>query len=447
MHRNSKKYYYPQLFPNGIPMGDPEYMNQYIDVTSKPEDYNIGDLSQKINSYDYYTNNNSIDNPINKRILQQYKSRNSLKPALIKKPASPKESKASKKPVSPKKSAKIDGIPNNFVSEKLAEKSGFKFSKKYANGVNKIRYYQNESLDLQILIFSDIHNNEGKCNTYGLKPKDSILGRNMIKELLDYNEKESNNILDIFIEYKPTGNKKVSFNPSNSLPKGKLKKKRFRNNVELDMTNKFLHPCINMSDYAIVSEDCSYNYSRIHYTDFRDNFSGMDIAMISFFFNQQAINTIEMHEDETIDRMINNPMEYFNDIISIPKMKKQFDAIVDVNLRDQIIDYFKDLITQYKNQYDDGKSTNRLFSYLVNVLSLIMDMYLIGRLFKTFSKTELHSREHHNDRVNRAIIYAGLHHCNVYADLFERLEFQKLFETGENGRDKCLYIEDLTIMF
>lgn len=76
----NKKYIYPQLFPNGVVIGDPEFMDQYIKVTQVPEDYIVGELSDEIKNKGHMRSN-EIDNPINTIFLKKY--RDSKKPKEV----------------------------------------------------------------------------------------------------------------------------------------------------------------------------------------------------------------------------------------------------------------------------------------------------------------------------------------------------------------------------
>jgi hypothetical protein len=78
MSKRSKKFYYPELFPNGYPIGDPNFMDQYINVTPKPDDYEVGTLSRDIVT-DGVLRSNDKENPINDSILKAYREKQSKK--------------------------------------------------------------------------------------------------------------------------------------------------------------------------------------------------------------------------------------------------------------------------------------------------------------------------------------------------------------------------------
>lgn len=345
-------------------------------------------------------------------------------------------------------------IPSNLIYDNflkplpdtLEDVDLFKSSKKYLSGVRKLAYYYNMDLDMQVLLFYDIHNLEKRCERYDIEEDSSIKGVDFLKEIIDYNEENSDSMIDVFVEYKPLGNKKISKFPNNR----KIKKREifFKEGSGLDSVNKFIQKCINVQNYEIVSDDCEYQYMRAHYTDFRHNFKITKI--FSDYFNDRS-----KYKDEIRD-FIENSDSFIDDILDIPKMKKQFDNIEDESIKDKIISYYKDDVIKRKDMYDNKELGK--FEFMVSVSSHIMDLYLMGRLFKTFEvDPDDPVRGHHNDKVQKAIIYAGYAHCVDYASLLEILGFEKIFETSgyqktfeigsfeDHIEGKCLNIEDLRL--
>lgn len=78
MSKRSKKFFYPELFPNGFPIGHPDFMDQYISVTPKPDEYDVGTLSTII-VQDNVLRSNNKENPINRSILEAYRYKQSKK--------------------------------------------------------------------------------------------------------------------------------------------------------------------------------------------------------------------------------------------------------------------------------------------------------------------------------------------------------------------------------
>ena len=70
-----------------------------------------------------------------------------------------------------------------------------------------------------------------------------------------------------------------------------------------------------------------------------------------------------------------------------------------------------------------------------------MDVYLMGRLFKTFDTTKERGQP---DRVHNAIIYTGLRHAAEYRDILESCGFRVAFENRSSGhKDQCVDVGEM----
>jgi hypothetical protein len=181
-------------------------------------------------------------------------------------------------------------------------------------------------------------------------------------------------------------------------------------------------------------KDCPAPNSRIH---------GVDIRQVGRVLRNQIMEaypdpeTSEISPDESVQNLIEMSVNIFastkmqKEIKDLPKcMYNKLIGKFIGNLKNCLLDINKPM--SYKK---------RVTSLLMCIGGILMDIYLMGRLFKIFNTTKERGQP---DRVQNAIIYTGTEHSAVYRDVLESCGFNVVFENKSSGpKDQCVDISNL----
>ncbi len=182
-------------------------------------------------------------------------------------------------------------------------------------------------------------------------------------------------------------------------------------------------------------ENCPAPNSRIH---------GVDVRQIGRILRNQIAKAYQDPEtsDVTVDEAVVNVIDTSVSIFASIKMQKQIQGLPKCafkklvgkfrgNLRDCLLDINAPKISYAK----------RITSLVECIGGVLMDIYLLGRIFKTFDTTEERGQP---SRVSNAIIYTGLSHSTEYRDVLESCGFKVVFENQSSGiQDQCVDISGM----
>ncbi len=182
-------------------------------------------------------------------------------------------------------------------------------------------------------------------------------------------------------------------------------------------------------------ENCPAPNSRIH---------GVDVRQIGKLLRKQITKAYPDPEtsDVTFDEAVIDVIDTSVSIFASIKMQKQIQGLPKCafkklvgkfrgNLRDCLLD-----INAPEISYDD-----RITSLVMCIGGVLMDIYLMGRLFKTFDTTKERGQPTY---VSNAIIYTGLSHSIEYRDVLESCGFKVVFENRSSGfKDQCVDISEM----
>jgi hypothetical protein len=180
------------------------------------------------------------------------------------------------------------------------------------------------------------------------------------------------------------------------------------NNIDDDKINQTLKEIslgLIPTDYRLKL----YNYIKdFQYSDFVD---------ILFDPNGKIFKNFNSIIDSTIrDSLIINIKKYINDILGSYK---------EVNVED-VLNKFKSSILSFDiNNLDEKKNVDTMENIIFLLTDLVMDAYMVSRIFKNFTKKETSLL--HADVANNIIIVAGDAHKTFYDNVFDNMGFNKVF--------------------
>jgi hypothetical protein len=182
-------------------------------------------------------------------------------------------------------------------------------------------------------------------------------------------------------------------------------------------------------------EDCPAPNSRIHGVDVRQIGRTLQKQIGKAYPDPETSNT---PFEEAILRVINLSVEIFASV----KMQKE--------IRDLPKCIFKKLVEKFRENLKNCLLeinipeivyADRIKSLTMCIGGILMDIYLLGRLFKTF---DVSGEKGHPDRVHNAIIYTGFHHAIEYKRILTSCGFEVVFENQSSGDEKqCVNISEM----
>jgi len=114
----------------------------------------------------------------------------------------------------------------------------------------------------------------------------------------------------------------------------------------------------------------------------------------------------------------------YPEVISL--LKLYIDKYQNFDIENKLKRFGEIISEQNPKLYTELQNVN---SELILYFTNIMDLYLLGRLFKTFSKTSKNNLFNQNDAAKRIVIYVGDAHANNYRKFLEKLGFKLSFGT------------------
>lgn len=311
-------------------------------------------------------------------------------------------------------------------------------------GPIRLTEYINYKLHKHIYSIGERHDDNIKCpnepNKIGIE---SVL---YIKELLKYYEyKEPNKIFDIFAESPTLGKELMT--------------------VKKSMHQSQLSKFINIFDSCLKIEKifCEFKNVRVHYMDIRKTIK-LRYTLIDQFLAVE--NLLYGSYDDAYQYWNRVPKEYVNQLLNfndfklekLPKrITKQLDFIPHYHIKKLIIDDYNERLKNIKFLLYHIRFLDKIFSkdtnpeknpekflprhVLVNIhkmyldlSSSVMDLYLLGRIFRTFKNTDGTITEPEN-----IIILSGNYHNDHYDEVFKMANFDVIYNVYNNN--ECLDIE------
>ena len=127
----------------------------------------------------------------------------------------------------------------------------------------------------------------------------------------------------------------------------------------------------------------------------------------------------KMKKNMAFDDNVNeNIIEYFEEKLNNMNKKKS-----------ELDPYFKRMIKTDEITQDDHGMIGLFF---LEYTSIIMDLYLLGRMFKQFSKKD-YPEEIYQEFTKNNIVLAGAEHIETYKSVLTKLGFSTLYEKKATG--------------
>jgi hypothetical protein len=301
-------------------------------------------------------------------------------------------------------------------------------------GINEMRMWIKN--DMKILVFSDTHTLEYKCDEEGIDVATFI-------EKLKNNTK---NTIDVFAEI-------------NYLRKGIFEEKSEDRNSFLSETSKRFSKHTSIDKSAVINDNL-----RFHYGDMREmfrkkyNIQEFNDCVVNLYYHGIICSNIEKYLQQFPDS--NAILKLARDSLNDPKLIKQKQKIDKKVLRE--IEYSTELTLQnirYVNyesiirdfiarkKYKKNKNYIKeksydIFKSMVSSMAVAGDAYVMARLFSNTLN------------IKRAILYFGGAHNDRYENILKGLGFKMIvnFETSEKfvvnddlHKPQCLDISSFNI--
>ena len=328
-------------------------------------------------------------------------------------------------------------------------------------------FYNLEGDDKKIILFGEYHK-----SVKGNKCKDNNGNKTSVDNFLKFNIENNNNFIDLFVEFHDyfypyrEDRKNFIFNQTTTL--SNIVKELYEYACK-DRVDNPIVSCIsgNLRLHSIDSR--GYNFwhylinNKIKYLNKYDDFiiSFIGLIVLSFHLNNLYDNLQNTPKFDQYLKNIHKCAEIFlqtyvpefftnfdtfyniinNHLFPLVKIDKQIDNIKNIDLKNQIIDifkndlknYFKDIegkgeliandIFYYKNNepHINLKTFIKKFSSYLLYNGFLVDFYLISRIFRNFSGGI------YNLSPKNIIIYAGDAHISKYVEILSTLNFQEKY--------------------
>ena len=161
-------------------------------------------------------------------------------------------------------------------------------------------------------------------------------------------------------------------------------------------------------------EKCIYKNLRVHYVDFRRSSHVDNFKHILSDFSNKLLNKSTLLMDDFVE----NVLKFSLEIVHLPKIKSQFDAIEDVDMRQKLVAYFLERINKITRKHFQARSTP-LTSFFDEFSLIFMDIYAFSRILRNFNP-EIKKKFHFSfeGTSENVIIYAGDKHIEELVSFF-----------------------------
>ena len=240
-----------------------------------------------------------------------------------------------------------------------------------------INYSEYEYNGKNICIFGEIHKLY-RYDTCAKSKDDTVYFHNFLQTLLISNP---HTFYDFFLE--------TGYKNKNEPITGKRKEYEF----SFYYLDEFLKDCLSFV------KNCPYKNLRAHYTDTRATIIPAHNVIVDMYYNASSTQEIDI--------------EYFKkDIISLLKSDKLLlKELGKSYLGDEILQFCIDRVRKIHNI---GGAITAAVAILIG--TVIMDAYLLARVFRKFKKSTDKPEE-----LSNIIIYAGDYHAQAYDEFMESI--------------------------
>nr|QBK85973.1 MAG: hypothetical protein LCMAC101_05680 [Marseillevirus LCMAC101] len=180
-------------------------------------------------------------------------------------------------------------------------------------------------------------------------------------------------------------------------------------------------------------KQCPAPNSRIH---------GVDVRQIGYALEKQIRLAYPDEIDDVTNKVARNLINMSVKILSSTKMQKEIEDLpkcVFTKLIEKFTDNLEKCLLDINKPSMPYKT--RIESLWMCIGSILMDTYLLGRLFKTFDVSRERGQP---DRVHNAIIYTGSDHSVVYRDVLKSCGFNVVFKNKSSGvKNQCVNIRKM----
>ena len=320
----------------------------------------------------------------------------------------------------------------------------------YVSGLSYFKILQNKKLNKIVYLLGEFHTLSSDCP---LNISQNIHVSDFFFNLLN----STNKPIDVFLEF--------DYRVSNEVPLERFMKNRWESSNLFN--ERYYSPASGMWEIFnklaiegcltghITNDGCEYyrNRVRFHSGDVRDTDTLVNRFLRYIRFHiipTHLINVDDMSEFKILeDPLIYRKLVYENLITS--KAFKQIDNIADNNIKNiikneifneieqQIEIYNYPKIMSFIEEYNNNNNNNnnniitnltkyqyKLKDDLFTLDCMVMDMYILGRMFRTFTNPK-------NPLINETepsniIIYSGLLHSKTYERHLNNLGFEPIYE-------------------
>ena len=225
--------------------------------------------------------------------------------------------------------------------------------------------------------------------------------------------------------------------------------------VNFNLVSNSFEECFKLDKRA-----CPYENTRMHYIDYRtvnrnysltspDYFtSGNEYSFVTIYARiyEDLVHGVYKDEDNDNEEYLNYPLFEFLSystqkfIDKDPKINKQLqNSYISKDIWDKFVnDYMEDLRAKKRE-----KANLSLIDFLP-IFSIIMDIYALGRMFRTFNITDTKRPQ----MPENIIIYVGNFHASVYNHFFinylplTQVPIRETVNIRRNNKSSCLYFSD-----
>ena len=325
---------------------------------------------------------------------------------------------------------------------------------KYITGPFSLTKHSSKKYDKQIYIFGESHGNEEQCDE---KVTDLYNISDYLKEIFD----TSPVFIDFYLEYKmfpkyyhadkyidnsqlmyyiwklvddcmdPEGRKSKC--PWNNIRSHFVDRRDYKG-TKSSQIGKLVQAARHMKDYTDIFKVL---YDTMNELDLIASFKD-DINKITDYAYNLAIN-IDIRKNERLDI----PIEVLGPIFK-KYIKKLFEIEISPTLSFDIEQLFLRRNTGYrKMDFLENPKTKTIFINIMKSLlvinSVILDFYLLKRIFKTFRDTGLNQ-----PKITRNnIVYTGDSHSIMLRNVLNDLGFTQDETAKYSGKQRCLYMNGI----
>ena len=279
--------------------------------------------------------------------------------------------------------------------------------KNIENILGPITYREYSKDDVNIFLFGENHSILEDCHT---PINNSITFAGFLKSLLS---QRSNTFYDFYLEHPYHYSSRRASDKSVNM------------NLIEDAFGRF---CLSKV------KKCPYENVRMHYIDYRHGIENKTIEKLTGKYIEFLYDQKQPTEDDLSFKTYEKYMTYIQEFIETDtRLQKQLQ-----DNRKIIMDFL--YIYMAKIRINTRRKDVITVNDFLDVFTIIMDVYALGRMFRTFNLKE---HEKMPSKPQNIIIYVGDYHANVYDDFFvKHLHFDRRLSIQKNGTS-CLHFSKL----